>query len=478
MAGSMYRRGDVWVLRVYVGRDPLTGKKQWRSRSVPGTRREAERALAALVTELAAGIPPRATGRTVGELFEKWYEARSPDWSPSTARETRWIIDRRLGGLRDRRVRDLGVEDLDTFYAALRQRGGQGGRPLAVSSVARAHTVLRSALAQGVRWGWRADNPAELARPGDHEPAEIRPPAPEAVAALFEAAVDKDLELLVFIALEAETGARRGELAALRLTDFGTASVTIQRALVIGPDTAENRRRYAGHCWPASWQRGDPTLLIEKPRPKTGRSVRTIALSASTAALVADLYQRHADTALQVGVTLVPDAFLFLAEPDGTKPLRADTWSHRFIRLRGTSCPDRRPTWRPPSCWRASPAGQPPPAGGRRRRGRSRAPAALMREAAEKVDGIEAVHRRLDDEVDGSAGDDLAAPEGEGGQLAAVHQLVDEVVGDPQRLRRLGDRQDQAAGRRRRCGGRRGLSRRRAGVGPDAGPRPARDGRQ
>mgnify|MGYP000659182736 CR=1 FL=1 len=37
---------------------------------------------------------------------------------------------------------------------------------------------------------------------------------------LFDAAFEKDHELLTFVALEAETGARRSELAALRFSDF------------------------------------------------------------------------------------------------------------------------------------------------------------------------------------------------------------------------------------------------------------------
>ena len=46
-------------------------------------------------------------------------------------------------GLSDRKVSAIGVEDLDRFYAALRERGGKGGRPLAGSTVARTHTMVR-----------------------------------------------------------------------------------------------------------------------------------------------------------------------------------------------------------------------------------------------------------------------------------------------------------------------------------------------
>jgi hypothetical protein len=59
MAGSMYRKPSrLWVLRVYAGREPLTGKKVWKSRTFQGTKREAERALAAFVTEQPSAHVP------------------------------------------------------------------------------------------------------------------------------------------------------------------------------------------------------------------------------------------------------------------------------------------------------------------------------------------------------------------------------------------------------------------------------------
>ena len=236
----MYKaRSGAWMLRVYAGRDPLTGKKVWKARSVRGTKRDAERALAVFVAELLTARPS-GPSRTFGELLERWFEARSGDWSPSTAQQTRWMIDGQLRGLSDGKVAALSVEDLDRFYAALRERGGRAGRPLARSTVARVHTVVRLALRQAVVWGWRPDNPAERASPGRHDAAEIRPPSADEVRRLFDAAFEKDAELLTFVALEAETGARRGELAAMRFSDFDEGCVSISRSLVIRPDSDES----------------------------------------------------------------------------------------------------------------------------------------------------------------------------------------------------------------------------------------------
>jgi integrase len=246
------------------------------------------------------------------------------------------MIDHRLAGLRDRSVRDLGVSDLEQFYAALRARGGRGGRPLSSTSVARVHGVVRLALEQAVRWSWRSDNPAELARPLRHRRTRLSPPTSAEVIRLLEGAAERDPELLTYLFLDAETGARRGELAALRLNDFTGDTVVIARSLAVGPLTEDNLRRYAGHIWPASSQRGThPTALIEQGNPKNDNSIRTLSISPATFQLVAAQVGRVESAAREAGGIYPENGFLFPAQVDGMRPLRMDTWTHRFVRLRG-----------------------------------------------------------------------------------------------------------------------------------------------
>ena len=53
MPGSMRQRGeDSWQLRVHAGRDPITGRKRYVERTFRGNKRQASKALAALVTEI------------------------------------------------------------------------------------------------------------------------------------------------------------------------------------------------------------------------------------------------------------------------------------------------------------------------------------------------------------------------------------------------------------------------------------------
>ena len=71
---------DGLQVQVYAGRDPLTGRKRYVSRQVPGKGRAALAAAkqveAELLAEVGAGRHKGSRSRTVGELLERWYEWR------------------------------------------------------------------------------------------------------------------------------------------------------------------------------------------------------------------------------------------------------------------------------------------------------------------------------------------------------------------------------------------------------------------
>lgn len=123
MRSHLRQRGDAWELRVYAGKDPVSGRRLYRTRTVRGGKRAAEDAFARLVTEVA-GILPTARDATVGELVSEWFELAKADLSPSTVRgyevSIRCYIAPALG---DVRLDLLRAAQLDQLYA--RMRAGQ-----------------------------------------------------------------------------------------------------------------------------------------------------------------------------------------------------------------------------------------------------------------------------------------------------------------------------------------------------------------
>jgi integrase len=52
MRGHIRQRGDTWELRAYVGRDPVTGRKKYLTRTFRGGKRASEEALTKFVVEV------------------------------------------------------------------------------------------------------------------------------------------------------------------------------------------------------------------------------------------------------------------------------------------------------------------------------------------------------------------------------------------------------------------------------------------
>jgi integrase len=321
MKGSMRQRTNgAWELRVYVGRDPLTGTRCYVSRTVRGSGREAESALARLVTESLDQVHP-ATASTVGDLLEAWYDHFVEDWSPTTASNYRSLIDRRLlPAFGATKLAKLQTRDIDRFYVALHRRGGVDGGPLSAASVRRVHAVLHRALNQAVKWGHLTSNPASRASPPTERRRNLRIPTVEDLQDLFEAAELVNPQLPLFLRLAATTGARRGELVALRWRhlDAAQALLTIERSVVVGLD------RY----------------LVEKDT-KTHQSRRVHLAGGTSDALVSMRSSREArcdelrrDLAGFESLVVSPDHFMFSHDHAGEHPWRPDYVSLAFSRLR------------------------------------------------------------------------------------------------------------------------------------------------
>lgn len=312
MRGHVRKRGNSWQALVKVV-DPATGRARQISATRP-TRKLADAALLELLVQAgrAGGIGSRAT---VEDLLNAWQALHADEWAASTIRNNRTLIDAYLiPTLGPREVAKLKPAELDLFYRDLRQTGGRARngkrRPLSVGTVSKIHGVLRAALTQSVRWEWRADNPADRATLPRGERRRITPPSPADVIRLIDAAEQDDADFGAFLHLAAATGARRGELCALRWSDFDIEAntVTIARAISLGDE------------------------VVEKTT-KTGNR-RRIELDPDTVAIIRRHRGRARERVLACGTTLPDDAFVFTLDVDGSAPWRPDLPTHRFVKLR------------------------------------------------------------------------------------------------------------------------------------------------
>jgi len=322
-------------VKVYAGYDPLTGRRHYLTEVVPAGPRaagEAEKARTRLLHQVDERRNP-STRATLDQLLDRYLEVL--DVEPTTMKRYESIarvhIRPALGHLP---LAKLDGDVLDRFYAQLRRcRERCQGRtqhikhraqrahdcddrcvvvpckPLSASSVRQAHWILSSAFARAVRWRWLGQNPIDGAEPPPAPAGNPSPPTPEeAVRLLAEAWKDPDWGAFVWTAMT--TGARRGELCALKREDLDLDAHLLRvRAGLAYVDGGVERRGTKTH------------------------QQRRIALDEETVQVLREYVQRVDERAQQLGVTIAPGAYLFTLSPDGSTPLRPDTATHKYDRM-------------------------------------------------------------------------------------------------------------------------------------------------
>ena len=229
MAGSLRELSPgKYQFRVSVGRDPASGTYRYISRTIRATtkkelKREQRRVLAEVDEERHKGSTLSLAG-----LLERWLDHIEPDRSPKYIATMRGAIDSRIApALGRKQLRKLTTLDLDTYYSAMRRDG------LAPATVRRHASIIRGALKQAKKWGLVSTNVAvDASLPKARKPV-IHSPTPEQVRALIDAAEARGPEWATYLCLAAASGARRGELCALRWSDLDplTGQIHIHRSV-------------------------------------------------------------------------------------------------------------------------------------------------------------------------------------------------------------------------------------------------------
>jgi integrase len=262
MATIRERRPGVWEVRAFTGRDER-GRPAQISRTVHGTKRDAQRVAAELTLR-----PAQTGGRTVADLLDLWVQHNEATWAPSSRRDQ---VSRaalvKADPIARIPVARLGVADVDRWHVRLRKAGAGEG------SVRNQHQALRAALTQAVRWDWVTTNVAVSARLGRRKNAPRGALSADEVRRVITAAAGIDAAAALCLRLAAVTGARRGELAALRWDDLNGAQLTIDSSVAI--------IRHGDKSDPAT-----PTLRDDATKTA---NLRTITLDQRTVDAIADL---------------------------------------------------------------------------------------------------------------------------------------------------------------------------------------------
>lgn len=222
---SIRRKGNGFEVRVYVGRDPGTGKKQYASkyvsidppyddRAVARAKKEAQRVEAELRRQVETNTYVAPSKQTVAEFLEEWLEKDAkPNTKPKTFKRYAELVKNHItpamGALRLNKVTPHHVASL------LAEKRAEG---LSSRTCLHIYRVIHRAFNVAVQWGYVTRNVCDAVRPPKVDEEAPVGLSSEQVDVLLKTAKGDRLYPLFLAAVY--TGLRQGELLGLRWADI------------------------------------------------------------------------------------------------------------------------------------------------------------------------------------------------------------------------------------------------------------------
>lgn len=278
------KRGSSYSYIVRV-KDPETGLSKQKWISGFATKEEAKSARDKARTEARTGVFVSPTKITVQEHFEAWWEIKKEKVKPTTAENYRFILDRYiLPKLGTQLLKDLTSVKIEKMLIELIQEHSE-------STVRLVSITLSQGLERAVKDRLLPLNPAKgIERPKGKKRIVTPYTSNELRNLLGEL---ESHRLFAFFRLLAYTGARRGEVLALRWSDLDFEKATLS--------ISKNRTRIG-------------KMVIEQDSTKGGDGKRIVQLDSETLRLVKDHRRRQIEERMKAGSLWQEANYIFTQE--------------------------------------------------------------------------------------------------------------------------------------------------------------------
>jgi integrase len=303
MKGHIQKRGNHWRLKFDLGSDPATGRRLTRYISFRGSKREAQKELARIISQVSTGTFVDPSKLTLADYLRDWVsQAETKSIGAKTAERYRGLIENQiiphLGAVQLQKLRPSHVA---TWHATLLASGRQDGSALSARSVLHAHRVLRKALSDAVRHETLLRNPAAAISPPKVTGADLEILTGDQVQAALAGL--RCRSIFVPIVLLLATGMRRGELVGLRWSDLDLdlGKLRVERSI-------EKTMKHG--------------LRVKLPKTKHGR--RTVSLPPIAIEALRQHRKDQLEQRMKLGLGKLPENSFVFGHLDSEKPRDPD----------------------------------------------------------------------------------------------------------------------------------------------------------
>ncbi len=217
-----------WSISIYLGKDPITGKKKYKWYTIKGNKKEADKFLTEKLNEIENGIFVDSKNMTLAEYLNYWYEQCCvTKLSPTTYESYKRNIDKYIiPNLGNIKLSNLLPLQLQNFYNILSET-------LSNTSIVYIHRILHSALNQAMKWDLVIRNVSNNVEPPKREKYKATILDSIQTTQLISAVKATYIYIPVMIALS--TGMRRGEVLGLTWNNVDLESATLKVVQAVYP---------------------------------------------------------------------------------------------------------------------------------------------------------------------------------------------------------------------------------------------------
>jgi integrase len=304
MRGNITRRGkSSWRIKFDVGAD-ATGKRCIRYVTVKGKRADAEAELARLLNDAHRGTLVDPSKITVADWLRQWLDAAKPDLAGTTVQNYSDKIERQIIPV----IGEIELQKLKPAHVSRWLNNMPSTRPLSARSRMQTFKVLRAALTEAVRLEVIYRNVGDAVKPLEVKAPRVLPLTEDQLSQLSKLE-GHWLHPIANLALA--SGARRGELLALRWSDldFDKSTMRIERSL---EETKAGGLRFKA--------------------PKTEYSVRALSLPPSAVAMLVQHRKSQLELRFKLGMGKPTAETLVFCDHNG-EAIQPDNLSKAWQRL-------------------------------------------------------------------------------------------------------------------------------------------------